>query len=416
MKAQQATVSRQQRPSWSLMLVALGYRNFRLVWFGSITEHVGEFMEIAGILWLVNDLTHSPLWLTIVGSCRFIFMIFFPPIGGVVADRVNRRTLLIIALLGSASLSTCLLVLAVRGLIGIPSLIVISLLGGIAMSFNHPARQTIIPNLVDRKHLLNAVSLDTLSVYASRAIGTPIAGYIIAIAGIWPVFALRALGCFLAIAWLLLAHVPATPSTTKENAPWHNLVEGFRHLRSDAIILILVLLYVIPYLAQNTYINFLPVVARDIVHVGAIGYGYLQGAPGLGALIFLVTLGLFVYFKNKFRLLIAGGALMGLGILGLSASSSFSLSLILLVITGGMQATFVAVETTLLQGAVKDEIRGRILSQREVLFGLGPTGSIVFGAVAQSNGVPFSLGLLGVICVIASLALVSLLPRFKNID
>lgn len=414
MPSERAVVSPRPQLSWSLMLAALRYRNFRLVWAGSFTEHLGEFMEIAGTLWLVNELTHSPLWLSIVGSSRFIPMIFFPPVGGVVADRVNRRALLIAALLGQAALSAALLGLAVTDNITLSSLIVISLLSGIATSFNHPARQTIVPNLVNREHLLNAVSLDLLSVQLSRAIGTLIGGYIIALLGVSPVFAIRAGGCLLAIFWLLLARVPATPPGSKQSAPWHNFAEGFRYVRGHALILILVLLCALPYLAQNTYMNFVPVVARDILQVGAVGYGYLQGAPGLGALIFLVSLGLLTYYPNKFRLLVVTGVLMGLAILGLAASSSFPLSLTLLVIIGGMLASFSAIDATLLQGAVPDEIRGRILSQREVLFGLGPTGSIIFGAIAQSRGVPLSLALLGLIAVTVSLLLILLLPRFRG--
>ena len=120
-----------QKPYWSLMLTSLHYRNFRLVWLGSFTEHFGEFMEIAAILWLVNELTHSPLMLTVVGSSRFMSMIFFPIVGGIMADRVNRRSLLIASLLGSFILSVLLAILAITGIIVVWHLIVIGVLGGV---------------------------------------------------------------------------------------------------------------------------------------------------------------------------------------------------------------------------------------------------------------------------------------------
>ena len=215
----------QQKSFWSRTFVGLRYRNFRLVWLGSVTEHTGEFMEIAAILWLVNELTHSPLWLTVVGSARFIPMIIFPLIGGVVADRMNRRKLLIVSLTVSASLSIFLAVLAATGIVNLTHLIVISLLGGVAMSFNHPARQTIVPNLVNREHLLSAISLDTLSVHMSRATGMPIAGYLIVILGVWPIFIIRAVGCLISISLLTQARVPATPPATRTETPWHNLAQ-----------------------------------------------------------------------------------------------------------------------------------------------------------------------------------------------
>jgi predicted MFS family arabinose efflux permease len=406
--------SSEQKSFWSLALASLGYRDFRLVWTGSVVEHAGEFMEVAAILWLTNELTHSPLWLTIVGSCRFITMIFFPIIGGVVADRVNRRGLLMAALMGSALLSGLLAFLAATKAINLTHLIIVSLAGGVVMSFNHPARQTIVPNLVKKEHLLNAVSMDTLSVHMSRAIGVPISGYLIEMVGVWPIFLIRAFGCLVAISLLLFAWVPPTPSATRAKAPWHNLMDGFRYLKGNTAVLILVSLYALPLLAQNTFLNFLPVFANEIWNVGAVGYGYLQGAPGLGAVVSLFILGLMTYYRNKFSLLIGSGLILATSLLIFPASPWFPLALFLTVAVGGMVTAFVAVETTLIQSIIPDQVRGRVLSWREVLFGLGPTGSIFFGAIAQNTGVPISLAIAGGVCLFVSFLLILLFPRFRG--
>lgn len=405
-----------QESYWSLMLASLRYRDFRLVWLGSLTEHFGEFMQIAAILWLVNEMTKSPLMLTVVGSCRFMPMIFFPLAGGVVADRVNRRSLLIIALLSSMLLSGCLATLAVTRIIIVWHLIVISLLSGIVTSFNHPARQSIVPNLVKREHLLNAVALDTISVQTSRFIGMPVAGYLLAIVGAWPIFVIRALGCLLAIFWLLLARVPLTPASTKTQAPGQSFIDGFRYLRTNSIIFGLVLLYLIPRLVMNTYTNFLPVFANDILRIGAVGYGYLQAAPGLGAILSLIGLTLLTYYRRRIMVLVGTGIAMGIGLIGFSASPWIFLSLPLLAVVGAMTTAFNAVNTTIIQSAIPDEVRGRVMSWREVQFGLGPTGSILFGAIAQYTGVTTSLGLLGGICIIISLFLMLFLSSFKSIE
>ena len=399
---------------WSLTLVSLSYRNFRLVWLGSVTEHIGEFMEIAAVLWLVNQLTHSPLMLTIVGSARFIPMIFFPIVGGVVADRVNRRSLLMTALMVSGLLSLCLAFLTLTEQVAVWHLVVLGLLGGAAMSFNHPARQTIVPNLIKKEHLLNAVSLDFISVLASRMIGMALAGYLIVIIGLWPIFVMRSLGCLFAIFWLRLAQIPPTPISAKEETPRQNLMEGFRYLRSNTMILGLVILYLIPWLTGNTFSSFLPVFA-DILHVGAVGYGYLQASPGMGALISLVGLTFFTYYKGKTKLLVGAGIMMGLCLIGFSASTWTALSLPLLVVMGAMQTAFSTVNTAIIQGIAPDELRGRIMSWREVAFGLGPTGSILFGAIAQVTGVQISLGILGVIILISALLLIAYFPRFGDL-
>jgi MFS family permease len=415
-QSSQTTQGAGQESYWSRMLTALRYRDFRLVWLGSTSEHFGEFMEIAAILWLVNELTHSPLMLTIVGSARFMPMIFFPIASGVIADRVNRRSMLIAALLGSALLSVSLAILAVTGLIAVWHLIVIGLLSGVATSFNHPARQTIVPNLVKREHLLNAIALDNISVQGARLVGASIAGYLIVSLGVWPIFVIRALGCLLAIFWLLLARVPPTPPIARRQTPWQSLTEGFRYLRANIMILGLMLLYLVPWLANNTYTNFLPVFASDILHVGTVGYGYLYAAPGLGAIVSLVGLTLFTYYKQKSILLVGAGIIMGVGLISFSASPWVCLSLPLLVVIGAMQVAFSTVNTTIIQGAVPDEVRGRVISWREVAFGLGPTGSILFGAIAQYTGVPISLGLLGGVCFTLSLLLIAFLPRFRSME
>lgn len=415
LQSNRATEISSRESYWSLMLASLRYRDFRLVWLGSATEHFGEFMEVAAILWLVNELTHSPLMLTIVGSCRFITMIFFPVVGGVAADRVNRRNLLITALLCSVLLSVSLTMLAVTRLISVWHLIVISLCSGVVTSFNHPARQSIVPNLVKKEHLLNAIALDSISVQAFRIISMPIAGYIMAFMGVWSIFILRALGCLLAVFWLLLARVPQ-----KEVAPrihvWQSLTEGFRYLQTHTIILGLVVLYLIPRIVMNTYTNFLPVFANDVLRIGAVGYGYLQAAPGMGAITSLVGLTALTYYKRKAMLLVGAGAIMGIGLISLSISPWVFLSLSSLAVIGAMQTAFNTVNSTMIQSVLPDEVRGRVMSWREVAFGLGPTGSILFGAVAQHTGVPISLELLGGICIAISILLVLVLRRFESVE
>lgn len=399
----------------ALALVSLRYRAFRLVWLGSVSEHMGEFMELAAVLWLVNELTHSPLMLTLVGSAKFIPLIFFPILGGVIADRVDRKLMLMISLVGSGLLSICLAILSVTGLIAVWHLFLIGLLGGIAMSFNHPARQTIVPNLIKKEHLLNAISLDFISVQGSRMVGMLLAGYLIVILGIWPIFVLRSLGCLLAIFWLTLAPVPSTPISGKKRTMGQDFVEGFAYLRSNTIIFVLVILYLIPWLTSNTFTSFLPIFAKDILDIGAVGYGYMQAAPGLGAIASLVGLTFFTYYKKKATLLVTTGILMGIGLIGFSVLQWAPASLMILVVVGAMLTAFSTVNSTLIQGAVRDEYRGRVISWREVAFGLGPTGSLLFGTIAQFTGVQISLGLLGLIIMIPAILLIFQFHRFNEI-
>jgi len=392
--------------------VSLSYRDFRLVWLGSVTEHLGEWMEIVALLWLVNELTGSPLMLTLVGSCRYIPMVIFPILGGMVADTMDRRRLLIFALLGAALLSIILAILVKTGTVAIWHIIVLSLLSGVTTSLNHPARQSIVPNLVTREHLLNAISLDSASVQASRLVATPIAGYLIARFGVVPIFGLRAAGTLLAVCWLLFVKIRLLPPVTTK-APWRNVIEGLKYVRGNMLLLSMVFLYLLPMLTQNTYSNFLPIFARDILKIGPTGYGFLQGAPGLGALASLIGLASLASNRVQGSLLFIASGIIGIGFIFFSVSHWTFFSLFLLVIIGEMITSFMTINTALIQSHVSDVMRGRVMSLREIAFGLGPTGSLIFGVIAERSSVSFSLELLGSLCIAVSLSLFFLLPKVR---
>ena len=383
--------------------VSLGYRDYRLVWLGSVTEHVGEWMELAALLWLVNDLTHSPLMLTVVGSCRFIPMIFFPVLGGMVADKMDRRKLLTLALLMAAVLSVILAVLVKTGVVAVWHLVVLSLLGGVATSFNHPARQSMVPNLVKREYLLNAISLDSASVQASRFIATPIAGYLIAGFGVVPVFGARAIGALLAVCWLGFVKVRLLPPPAGNKTGLRNVIDGFRYVRGSALLLALIPLYLIPWISQNTSNNFLPIFAKDILKIGASGYGFLQAAPGLGAFVSLIALAAVPYYRVNVSLLFVTSGVLGLSLFLFSISTWSTPSLLLMLISGGMITSFTTINSALIQNHISDAMRGRVMSLREVANGVGPAGSLAFGALAERTSAPFSLALLGIICIAVSI-------------
>ncbi len=393
--------------------VSLGYRDYRFVWLGSVIEHLGEWMELAALLWLVNELTHSPLMLTIVGSCRFIPMIIFPVFGGIAVDTMDRRRMLIFALLGAASVSIILAILVQTKTIAIWHIIILSLMGGVATSLNHPARQAIVPNLIKKEHLLNAISLDSVSVQASRFLATPIAGYLIYSFGVVPVFGARAAGALIAICWLLLVKVKLQPPAVTTKAPWRNVIDGLNYVRGSVLLLSLIPLYLIPMLIQNTSSNFLPIFAHDILKIGVKGYGFLQAAPGLGALASLVALAALPSYRVKGSLLFISSGILGIALVLFSVSIWTFLSLFLLVIIGGMITSFMTINTTLIQSHVSDVMRGRVMSLREIAYGIGPTGSLIFGAIAERTSTPFALELLGIICIVVSLSLPFLLSKVR---
>lgn len=398
------------------IFASVKYRDYRLVWLGSCTEHIGEFMELAALLWLVHDLTRSPFMLTLVGACRYIPMIFFSMIGGVVTDRMNRRNLLVLSLLAYAANSTVLGILVATKLVALWHIIVASLLIGVITSFNHPARSSMVPNLVQKEHLLNAISLDSASVMSARVIGMPIAGAIIGLAGVTPIFFLRAFGAVMATLWLSQVNVPPTPAAARKRDPWKNLVEGLRYVAGYGTVLLLVIIYILPMFANQTYTNFLPIYARELYQIGASGYGYLQAAPGLGSVIAMIFLASLGAGKNKARLLLWSGMILGISVAAMSLVPWLPIFLLLLVISGGMGTAFMALSTTLIQDLITDDIRGRVMSLREIAFGLGPALGLIIGVIAEKTGVLPAIAILGTVCFIVPLTVMIVSPKLRKLD
>ncbi|MBI2329326.1 MAG: MFS transporter [Chloroflexi bacterium] len=283
-------------------------------------------------------------------------------------------------------------------------------------AFNHPARAGIIPNLVRKEHLLNAISLDTFSVMAMRMVAMPLTGYLIVFLGVWPISIIRAILVVIPIFLLRLVKTPLNPPLLKEQAITENLIAGFRYLRSNTIVLGLFLLNALPMLTGRATQDFLPVVAEDILNMGAVGYGYLLGASGLGSLIALIVLTMLTYYRGKLKLLLGASLISGVALLGFSASRWFFLSFPLLVVIGVMNTAFMSIISTLVQGFIPNEMRGRVMSWREITQGLSPVGAITLGAIAQNTGVPFAYGVLGGIRLLNALLLVVLLPKFRSLE
>ncbi len=381
---------------------------------GSWSEHLGEWMEITALLWLLNDMTRSPFMGTLMVALRFLPATLFAFLGGIVADRSNRRTLLISALLASFVLSIALAAIVHLGAVRPWHLLVYSALSGVIMSFNHPARNTLVPNLVKKEHYLNAITLDNSSVTASRVVGAPLAGFIINYAGTTPVLGLRAAGALLAILWLLLVRVPQMSSDVRRKTPWHNFTEGMGYVWRRKDVLTQVLLYLLPIFITNSYTGVLPYFARNNLGVGPDLYGILNAAPGIGAVGATLILASFVRVRRKGLFLLLAGIAQGVGLLLFAMSPFYFVCVLLLIFVGGTNTVFMTLNNTLIQEIISDEMRGRVTALREVSMGLGPSGSLVSGALAGVIGVPLALGFAGSLSLVVLLGILVGIPRARH--
>jgi MFS family permease len=375
------------------------YKNYRFFWSGSCIEHLGEWMEITALLWLMNQLTYSPFMGTLMVTLRYLPMIIFAFLGGIIADRINRRNLLIYSLIASGIAALLMSVVVYTGWVQPWHLLLYSVSAGIFTSFNHPARNTLLPNLVQREHFLNAITLDNASVMVSRLLGAPLAGLIVGAWGITPVILLRALGILAAIFLLSRIQAQVAPTAARKESPLHNLAEGIQYVGKNRAVLTQILLYLLPVFIQNSYTGLLPYFATNVLNIGPDLYGIMNAAPGFGAIIAILVVASFVNIRQKLPFLAIAGVFQGLSLVLFIFSPDYMLSLLFLVMVGISGTTFMTLNNTMIQEMTPDEVKGRVMSLREVAFGMGPAGSLVSGYIASLISVSAAIGISGGISI-----------------
>ncbi len=366
--------------------------------------------------WLMKKLTESPYYLGLLAVCRAAPLLLFALVGGVVTDRVDRRKLLISCLLGGAVISVALFTLVRAGAIAPWHLLVAAGLGAILQGFNHPARAAIIPNVVPKEDLMNAIALDSISVRAATPIAAPIAGFVISLFGTAPLFGARAVGMVLATLWLGVARVPATPAGARKQAPWRNLGEGLKYAATSSLVMVLLIVFALREFEFDMSQVFLPFFADDILGSGALGFGYLSSASGVGALVALFSVATLGNFKHKGWLIAIAGILAGLFLSAFALSRWLILSMVFLMVASSFSTAFENVSRTALQTIIPDEIRGRVMSLREAVRGLfGPWIAYGLGLGGEYLGVTFAALLIGLFLIACFSLLTLIVPSLRKL-
>ncbi|MCL4459411.1 MAG: MFS transporter [Chloroflexi bacterium] len=381
---------------------ALQHRNFRLYWLGTLASLTGYWIQIVAQGWLVLEMTDSAFLLGLVSFCSSIPLLLFSLFGGALADRMDRRRLLIATQTMSMLLTLLLAVLTYSGAITIWQILLISTLLGTVAAFHIPTRQALVPNLVDSADLLNAIALTSVAFNATRIVGPAMAGVLVGLIGIGGCFYITA-ASFLPVIVALFAMEMSPSSPNLRGSPmWANIVEGLTYVRDNSIVLMLIALATVPSIFAMPYSILMPIFARDILGVGASGLGLLMAGNGVGALVgSLVVAGLGNY-QGRGRLLLVTTFLFSLLLMFFATASWFWHALILLVGVGLSGAVYLSLTNVLLQSCTPDGLRGRVMSVYTLSWGLGPLGYIEAGAVANTFGAPFAVFLGGTICAITA--------------
>jgi len=398
------------------MFSSLSIRNFRIYWLGMFVSLIGTWVQVVTQSWLMFQLTNSVFLLGLVGFLSSIPVFLLSLFGGVAADRMNKKNILLFTQNAFMLLAFLLALLTQMKLITPTQIMLIALLNGIVLAFDAPARQAVIADLVGKEHLLNAIALNSAAFSSARIIGPALAGILIASIGMSGCFYINGISFLAVIIALLLININNGQRRSTKTFLIKDLSDGLRFIKDNRIILILISMVGITSLFGISYVILMPVFANDVLNVGVKGLGLLMSSAGFGALIAALILARLGDFKYKGKLLISSSIIFSISLVLFSLSKTYFISLITLILIGGASVTAIGIVNTLLQALVPDEFRGRAMSAFMLTFaGFMPFGNLLAGSLAHIWGVSITVLISGIICTAFFIIINILYPQIRNI-
>ncbi len=395
---------------------ALGNRDYGLLFWGQFISATGTQMQVVAVSWQVYLLTHSALALGLIGLMQALPRLLFSLVGGVLADALDRRKLLLIVnvvmMLFSAILALCTNFQVVNLII----IFVLILLSAAASSFEFPARLAIIPHLVSREQMTDAISLDSMMVYLFAITGPMAGGLALAWFGVAFTYWVNVVSYLVVIAALLVLRVPPIPAEKRAQAGFGALCEGMRFLRAHPVILALLMLdFCATFFGAPRVL--LPIYARDIMHIGPQGLGLLLAAGGMGAVVLMPFMGLVTRIKRQGLGVALAVMIWGLCVVAFGFfPNPLWLGVLFLAGTGAADMVSVILQGIVVQSMTPDELRGRISSMTSMFAIGGPMlGSFESGLVAGLFTPMVSVVSGGIACLLAALVILMLVSSLAKV-
>ncbi|HBX69813.1 MAG TPA: MFS transporter [Chloroflexi bacterium] len=392
-----------QSLNWSQTFSAMRHRNFRLFFWGQLVSVIGVWMQTTAQQWLVYRITGSQTSLGLVTFINFLPVLLLSLFMGVVTDQFPRRKLLLLTQSWFMLLAGILALLTWFGMVQYWHILMLSFLLGIGNALDMPARQAFVVEMVDddKRDVMNAVSINSALFNIARIVGPAIGGIVVAAFGEAPAFALNSLSYLAVIYALALMQISASAAVGSRAKPLDRMKDGFRYIFDQKAILGLVFLVAVFSMVGFGALTLVPVFAKDILNIGAAGFGNLLSWQGIGALIGALILIIFGNRFHKGKLLFRSRLLLGPGIIGLALSRTPWLSMALMAVIGYSFITQLVLTNTLIQMIVPDELRGRVLSTYTwALGGFYPLGSLAVGFLGDRIGAPNAALISGVGCIL----------------
>lgn len=375
---------------------AFEYRDFRMLWFGACTSSVGTWMQSVAQNWLVLELTKSPFLLGLDSFLGQIPIFLFSLIGGVIADRADRRKLLVGSQIVQLSCAFLLAALFATGTVRVWHILSLSFVVGLAQAFGGPAYQALIPTLVSPKDLSNAIALNSIQFNLARVIGPMLGGIALTKLGAAWCFGLNGLSFIAVIISLLL--LPVRPIPSKGNSSvMTSMKEGLRFIeRQKGMAPLIVIAFLMTMLGIPIMV-FLPVVVRDVFHKGPEVFTLMLCISGAGAVVGALTVAAFGHIHKKGLVALLALILLGVLIIAFGMSTNLILSCVILFCSSASLVAVFAMISSLVQMIAPDEMRGRVMSVYNVAFRGGmPIGSLISGELVSNSSVGTVLAANGV--------------------
>lgn len=396
---------------------ALRHRNFRLFWIGFLVSNAGAWIQTVAQGWLVYDLSENAVYLGLVGLIRAIPLITLSLVGGSFADRFDRKRVLFITQTVMMSTSFVLGLLTLLGLIQVWHVFVLAGISAAAQAFDQPTRQSLIPTLVPKADLYAAISINAIAFQGATVFGPSLTGVLVPAFGLAGCFFVNTASFASVFVALHLMELPARIESKKQGSVLADIGEGFQYVRRSPVILGLILMAAINSFAARPYQQFITVFARDVLGGNEGTAGYLTAAPGIGTILFSVTVASLSHLPYKGRILIGSGLGFAALLIGFAWSNSFWVSVLLLAVVGGLNTTYMTTTNTLLQAGAPEEMRGRVMSFYTITaLAMMPLGQGPMGVSMEVLGPRWALTL-GALVSGGAIALISLLvPRLRRLE
>jgi MFS family permease len=397
-------------------LSALRHRNYRLYWLGQLTSVLAQNMEGIAQSWLVLELTESPLLLGLTGLTFAIPTITLTLLGGVIADRADRKRIMIVSQVASAVNFFVLATLILGGWIQLWHVMAAAFLSGCIRAFDRPSRMALLPQMVPKEDIPNAVAVGGTIWQLNRLVGPAVAGMLIYLIGIGPTYYFCCFASLGAVFLWIGIRFDYSPTAPSSGGMLQHMMGGLNFIRRNEIYYTFIGMTFFNSVFGMSYLILMPVFARNVLAAGSQGFGFLQSAGGAGALFGVLCAAYLAQSGVKGRQTIAGAVIFGVLLIIFALSTSYPLSLLLACALGMASQFYTTTINAILQVNLPDQLRGRVMGIYGLAWELMPVGGMIFGAIAEFAGAPIAVAIGGALVVSTALAVAAFFPNVRRLE